>query len=166
MRNFRSCSLRWAWLVGLASCSLSAAQAAEETKAPQASIYDESADGEKQVSTALVKAKKEHKRVFLQSGADWCVWCHRLHALLQSDPAVQAELQAHYVFVLIDVNKGHNQATNDKYSHPTKHGLPVIVLLDADGRQLTTKNSGELEEGDHHSPTKVTAFLQEWAPKN
>jgi len=51
-----------------------------------------------------------------------------------------------------------------KYGHPTHLGLPVIVILDAEGKQLTTKNSGELEEDDHHSPDKVMAFLKKWSP--
>ena len=28
-----------------------------------------------------------------------------------------------------------------------------------------TKNTAELEEGNHHNPAKVLAFLKEWAPK-
>jgi hypothetical protein len=43
--------------------------------------------------------------------------------------------------------------------------LPLIVVLDADGKQLTTQDTGKLEEGDHHSPEKVMAFLKEWSPK-
>lgn len=128
-------------------------------------IYDENADGEKQVAAAVATAKAENKRVLLQYGANWCIWCHRLHGLLQSDQALHDELQKNYVFVLIDVNKGHNQATDDKYGHPAKKGLPALAVLDADGKLLTTKDTSELEEGDHHSPAKVMAFLQDWAPK-
>jgi len=40
----------------------------------------------------------------------------------------------------------------------------VLVVLDSDGKQLTTKDSGELEEGEGHSPAKITAFLAQWAP--
>ena len=64
-----------------------------------------------------------------------------------------------------DVNEKHNSETVEKYGSPTKHGLPVMVVLDADGKQLTTKNTEELEEGDHHNPEKVKAFLKEWAPR-
>jgi hypothetical protein len=37
---------------------------------------------------------------------------------------------------------------------PSNSEYPVIVILDAEGKQLTTKDSSELEEGDHHSPAK------------
>ena len=36
-------------------------------------------------------------------------------------------------------------------------------MLDVDGKQLTTKNTEELEDVDHHNPEKVKAFLSEWA---
>jgi hypothetical protein len=49
-----------------------------------------------------------------------------------------------------------------KYGNPTKHGLPVLVVLDSDGKQLTTQDTGQLEQGDHHDPAKVIAFLSKW----
>lgn len=140
-------------------------EAADTSAAKSPPLYDETADGSKQVADALVVAKKDGKHVLLQFGANWCGWCHRLHTLFDTDKGIGEELKNNYVVVLIDVNKGHNQTTDSKYDHPTRFGLPAIVVLDADGKQLTTKNSGELEEGDHHSPEKVMAFLKEWAPK-
>jgi thiol-disulfide isomerase/thioredoxin len=129
------------------------------------SIYDESADGTKQVGDALDIAKREHKHVLLQFGANWCSWCHKLHNLFQTDNSIAKELKSDYVVVLIDVDKGHNRETNTKYGNPTRFGLPAIVVLDGDGKALITQDTGKLEEGDHHSPEKVIRFLKEWAPK-
>jgi len=136
-------------------------------KGPQSApdIYDESADATKQIATALETAKKEHKNVLLQFGANWCIWCHRLRALFDTNTAVADVLNKNYVLVMVDVNKGHNKAIDVKYGHPTQFGIPALAVLDADGKQLTIKDSGQLEEGDHHSPEKVMAFLKEWAPK-
>lgn len=47
----------------------------------------------------------------------------------------------------------------------TRFGLPVIVVLDKDGKQLTTQDTAKLEEGDHPDPKKVLAFLNQWKPK-
>jgi thiol:disulfide interchange protein len=129
-------------------------------------IYDESADGPKQIDEALALAAKDGKRVLLQFGANWCPWCHKLHTLFKTDKDIAAKLKKNYVVVLIDVNKNHNAVLDAKYGHPTGHGIPVIVILESDGKQLTTKDSGELEEGDHHSPAKVMAFLEKWSPKH
>lgn len=139
--------------------------AADVAKTERLKIYDESADGAKQIADALTSAKKDNKRVLLQFGANWCGWCHKLHKLFATDKAIGERLKADYVVVMIDVNENHNRDINLKYGKPTQFGLPVIVILDAEGRQLTTKDSGELEQGDHHDPEKVLAFLKQWSPK-
>lgn len=140
-------------------------KAEDTTKTARPNIYDESADGSTQISDALVIARREGKNVFLQFGANWCGWCHKLHALFENDKGIAEKLKSGYVVVMIDVNKEHNKDVDAKYGHPMRFGLPVIVVLDAEGKQLTTKNSGELEAGDHHNPEKVMAFLKDWAPK-
>lgn len=132
----------------------------------QSNIYDTKADGTRQINNALALAKKTNKRVLLQFGANWCVWCHKLHLLFQVDKPIAKELKASYVLVLIDVNKDHNKNVDAAYHNPTRLGLPALVVLDADGHQLTTKDTGELEEGDHHSPEKVLDFLKQWGPQH
>ena len=62
----------------------------------QAAIFDESADGSKQIADALVVAKKDGKHVLLDFGANWCIWCHRLHNLFESDTTIAAELKGNY----------------------------------------------------------------------
>jgi thiol:disulfide interchange protein len=140
--------------------SVFSTQADETSYAKQPKIYDESADGNKQVADAIVIAKRERKRILLEFGANWCVWCHRLHDLFESDKSVSAELKADYVVALIDVNKGHNEDLVVKYGAKTGYGLPFLVLLDSDGTHLVTKHSDDFEEGDHHNPQKVLAFLK------
>ena len=68
------------------------------------------------------------------------------------------------MLVLIDVDKGHNQDVVKKYGNPTQYGLPVLVVLDKNGKQLHTQDTGKLEEGDHHNPVSVVAFLEKWKP--
>jgi thiol:disulfide interchange protein len=58
---------------------------AADTPTTRANIYDETADGSKQISDALNIAKREDKRVLLQFGANWCGWCHLLHELFESN---------------------------------------------------------------------------------
>ena len=127
-------------------------------------IYDESADGSKQIAAALDTATKEHKRVLLMFGANWCGWCHKLHTLFETDKSIADELKSNYVVAMIDMNNGHNGDLYHKYEG-SYGGVPFLVVLDADGKYLLTQHTAVLEEGDHHSPQKVLAFLKEWAPK-
>ena len=133
-------------------------------------IYDREADGTAQIAVALTQAKVEHKHVLLDLGANWCVWCHRLHHTFQTDAGVANALHDNYVLVLVDVNHRHgksrNDAVNTRYGNPMEQGLPVLVVLDAEGKQLTTQETGALEDGKAaHDPAKVIAFLQRWGPK-
>src|SRR4051794_36477725 len=77
--------------------------AEEHTKGTRPAIYDEHADGAKQIGDAVGQAKKENKRVLVQFGANWCGWCHKLHGLFQTDAAVAKKLKTDYVVVMVDV---------------------------------------------------------------
>ncbi len=131
-------------------------------------IYDVRADGSAQIAAAVGIAAAEHKRVIVVFGANWCIWCRRLHSTFENDPAVSRALGRGFVVVMVDVNTRRGVKRNAdvvaRYGNPTEHGIPVLVVLDSDGRQLTTKDSGELEEGQAHSPAKIVAFLSSWSP--
>ena len=60
-----------------------------EASANHPAIYDEKADGAKQIADALAVATNEHKRVLLQFGANWCGWCHKLHKLFETDADIE-----------------------------------------------------------------------------
>jgi thiol:disulfide interchange protein len=157
-------------LIALAALSLVPAVAHADPEYPKmgADIFDMHADADAQIAAAISTATLEHKNILLDFGANWCVWCHRLHATFESDPSVAKALNDGFVVVMVDVNTRHGEARNDavvqRYGNPVVHGIPVLVVLDSSGKQLTTKDSGELEEGGSHSPAKITAFLAQWAP--
>jgi thiol:disulfide interchange protein len=133
---------------------------AKTTRPP---IYDEQADGAQQIADTLARAKKRRQRVLLTLGANWCPWCHKLNQLFETDAPIGARLNKSYVLVLVDVNQEHNAAINQRYGNPRRHGIPVILVLDDAGRLLATQDTGSLEQGDHHDPKKVLAFLDQWA---
>lgn len=129
-------------------------------------IYNEAANANQEIDEAVKVAAAENKRVLLDFGANWCSWCHKLHELFQSDPAIAQVLKSNYVVVMVDLDKDHNKDIEARYGHPRRFGIPVLVVLDPSGKQLTTQDSGELEQGDHHDPVKVLAFLKQWVPES
>jgi len=129
---------------------------------PKSTIYDNTIDGQEQIAAAVKTARAEHKRIFVQIGGNECGWCVRLHQFLSGNPAAAAALGSNYVTVLLAINE-HNLPILQKYGMPEmKYGIPVIVILDADGDELTVKNTGELEEGNSYSLEKITSFLLQW----
>ncbi len=167
----RSLSSRTVFLAAAMFLAAASATSAEEgaKKLGPPSIYDTKIDGDKQIAAALVKASRDNKRVLLQFGADWCIWCHRMHDLLESDPQISKTMLHEYELVLIDIAEvdgmKHNAQVDSRYGRPTRHGLPVWVVLGADGRQLTTIQTEPLESGDGYDTAKVLDVLNRWKAK-
>ncbi len=44
--------------------------------------FDPSRDAQKDINNAIVEAKKLDKRILLDVGGEWCIWCHRLDSLI------------------------------------------------------------------------------------
>jgi thiol-disulfide isomerase/thioredoxin len=155
-------------LVVLAACHsnppATPAQSAAAAQKPKPAVYDESADGAKQIAGALAKAKRDHKRVLVQWGANWCGWCIKLHELYRSDKDIAHELLYEYETVFVDAGKfDKHLELAGKYSADFKaHGLPYLTVLDEDGKLVVNQDSGELEvpKSDHHDPSKVLGFLK------
>jgi len=159
-------------LVPLLALVVSILRAAPEYPKMGSDIYDTHADGEKLVGDALVQARATHRRVLVDFGANWCIWCRRLHQTFTTNPEVRHALDQSYVLVMVDVNRRNdahrNRAITDRYDDPmgNGHGIPVLVVLNADGKALVTQDTGALENGkDGHDPVKILAFLDRWAPK-
>jgi thiol:disulfide interchange protein len=153
----------------LLSLGLVTLRAAPEYPKMGPDIYDPNADGAGQIAVAVAKAAAEHKHVLVDFGANWCIWCRRLDRTFESNPLVAPVLRANYELVLVDVNTRHgtkrNAEVNERYGNPIRLGLPVLVVLDGQGRRLVTQDSGDLEDGkDAHDPAKVIAFLERWKP--
>jgi thiol-disulfide isomerase/thioredoxin len=130
-------------------------------------VYDETADGAKQIADALAKAKFAHKRVLIQWGANWCGWCIKLHELYRSDKEIAHALLYEYEPVFVDIGKWDKHLElGAKFKADFKaHGVPYLTVLDEDGKVLVNQDSNELEvkDSDHHDPAKVLAFLNKYA---
>ena len=124
--------------------------------------YDPTADPVQQLEQAKQIAAAGEKRILLDVGGEWCVWCHRLDDLFRTESDVAAYLKDHYVPVKINYSL---ENKNEKFlsQFPPIEGYPHIFVLDAAGKLLHSQNTGDLEEGKGHSREKVMTFLKAWA---
>jgi len=128
-------------------------------------LYHPFDNAEKDIAAALVKAKAEKKHVLLQIGGNWCVWCYKFNAFVQTDSTLKKILTANYVLYHLNYSKENkNPVLMKKLGHPERFGFPVLVVLDGNGKQLHTQDSSLLEQGNGYSADKVKAFLQNWSP--
>lgn len=127
------------------------------------SIYDAKADARAGVEKAVAQAKKDGKRVLLMFGGDWCGWCHKLHTLFRENEEIAPLLAYEYALVMIDTEAPNAQEYLKEASKGQDGvGYPFLAVLDADGKLLVGQKTDPLEEGDHHDPKKVKAFLDKW----
>jgi thioredoxin-related protein len=142
-------------------CAPCAAQKAAETtaKAKKADIYDENADAKALVADALMKARRDHTRVLIMFGGNWCGWCHKLHDVFRGDSEIAHLLRYEYQLVMVDTKAKNADVLMKEYEVDQNEGVPYLVVLDGGGKVVTRQETGSLEEGDHHVPAKVKAFL-------
>jgi thiol:disulfide interchange protein len=126
---------------------------------PNPHLYSESANPATDISAAIAQASREHKRILLDFGGNWCGDCQVLDIYYHQSP--NAELLAKY-FILIHVNIGHMDQNVDiarKYNVPITKGVPALAVLDSRGRLLYAEHDKEFE---HATPSAITDFLNRW----
>ena len=127
-------------------------------------IYAPGLNAHAEIKQAVALASKEHKRVLVVFGANWCYDCHVLDLAFHR-PDVEAVLQRNYEVVHVDVGEGDkNQDLMEQYQVPMKKGIPAIAVLDNDGKLLYSQRGGEFEKARALAPEDVLAFLNKWKP--
>ena len=96
-------------------------------------IYNPELNGEKQIKSAIIKAKEESKNVLIQLGGNWCPWCHRIYQFIENDPEIDSLVNADYVYILVNYSK-ENKNVNvlKQLEYPQRFGFPVLIILDSD----------------------------------
>ena len=130
------------------------------------SLYPEVLRAKADIEGAMHQAAKEHKRVLVDFGGNWCPDCKVLDINLKK-PENEALLRKNFVVVHVNVgDKGitDNFEVAERYGIPLKKGVPALAVLDADGKVLYAQKNGEFESMRKMDPSSVTDFLNKWKP--
>jgi len=127
-------------------------------------IYSDTADAKAEIRQALATAAREHKRVLLDFGGNWCGDCQVLHIYLH-DPGNASLLQNN--FVLVEVNIGHYDQNLDiakQYNIPLEKGVPALAILEPNGKLIYSQHNGEFQAMRRMDVSSVSEFLTKWKP--
>jgi thiol:disulfide interchange protein len=122
-------------------------------------LYSETANPTADIAAALVRAQREHKRIILDFGGNWCGDCQLLDIYYHQTPNAEI-LAKHFIVVHIDI--GHMDKNVDvakKYNVPITKGVPALAVISAHGNLLYSEREKEFE---HTTPEAITAFLNRW----
>jgi hypothetical protein len=136
-----------------------------EPARPNTQLYPPPEEAPAEISAALAAASKDHKRVILVFGGNWCYDCHVLDATFRS-PKFAPLVNANYHVVHINVGDyDKNLDYARKYEIPLEKGVPSLAILDPDGKLVVSQKKGEFESTARIGPEDVIQFLDRWKPK-
>lgn len=136
-----------------------------EPAKPNIQLYPPPEEAQAEISSALAAAAKDHKRVLLVFGGNWCYDCHVLDATFRSKDFAPI-VNANYHVLHINVgNYDVNLDLADKYQIPLKKGVPSLAILDPDGKLVVSQKQGEFESTVRIGPEDVLEFLKKWKPQ-
>ena len=88
------------------------------------------------IAAALAQAKREHKRVILDFGGDWCGDCQVLDIYFHQAPNAELLAEELRAGACLDRPYGHEPGVSAKYGVPINKGVPALAVLDADGKVI------------------------------
>jgi len=125
-------------------------------------LYPANADAKKEIEEALKRAEADKKRVLLVFGGNWCYDCHVLDRALHEGEAGRV-VKASFLLVHVDIGEGDkNLDLVKKYRTTLDKGVPVVVVLSADGGPLYSSDDGEFEAARRMMKKDLVAFLMHW----
>ena len=128
-------------------------------------IYPADADAHAELKEAEEKATKDHKRVLLIFGANWCFDCHVLDLAFQR-PDLAPVLAANYEVVHVDLGPEEEKNADlvRQYEIPLNKGVPAMAVVDPDGKLVVSQKNGEVEDARGLAPDFLLEFLNKWKP--
>jgi Thioredoxin-like len=134
---------------------------------PDVDLYPPPGEARTEIAAALRAAAKDHKRVILVFGGNWCYDCHVLNAAFHS-PQIAPLVKANYHVVHVNIGDGDkNLALADEYGVPLRQAVrvPSLAVLDSDGKVIYSQKNGEFDDSSRLSRADIIEFLKKWAPR-
>lgn len=124
--------------------------------------FDPSRNAAEDLQAAIKQAEAENKRIILDVGGEWCVWCIWMDKYFIKHPDLAKLRDENFVWLKVNMSpENENKVFLSKY--PQAAGYPHLFVLEKDGKLLHSQNTAELEEEKSYNLQKFTDFLKKWS---
>lgn len=117
----------------LLTLAATAGAAGGSSKLPPAG-YDESRDPAADLKAAIAQAQRENKRILLEVGGEWCIYCRILNKVIHDDERLTQRLRDGFVVVKVNFSDLHEGRQVRPGPDP---GVPGEMGTEKGRRQLT-----------------------------
>ncbi len=127
--------------------------------------YHPEADPFADLERAKERALAEQKRILMEVGGDWCVWCHILDAYLEANADVRAAYEDSFVVLKVNWDREGGWQKTDAFlaQYPERAGYPHFFVLEADGTFIHSQNTVDLEDGEEsYDKDAMLSFARSW----
>jgi hypothetical protein len=125
-------------------------------------IYPANLDARAEIKEAEEKAAKDHKRVLLVFGANWCFDCHVLDLAFHRSEFAPVISRYEVVHVDIGDDGKKNRDLAEQFQVPLDKGVPALAVIDGDGKLVVSEKNGEFEDARAMTPEVILEFLNQW----
>jgi thiol:disulfide interchange protein len=126
--------------------------------------FDPAKDPAVDLQKAVAQATGEGKRIILDVGGEWCVWCRYMDRFFTLHPDLDKLRNDNFVWVKVNLSE-ENENKPFLSAFPAATGYPHFYILDEKGKLLKSQGTDILESDKTYSLEKFTAFFKEWAPE-
>jgi thiol:disulfide interchange protein len=137
----------------------------QQPAAADKNIYPDNIDAYKEIKEAEEQAAKDHKRVLLVFGANWCYDCHVLDLAFHRPDFTSVMVSYEVVHVDIGPDGKKNADLAKQFQVPLEKGVPALAVLESDGKLVVSQKNGEFENARAMTPQALLQFLNRWKPE-
>jgi len=137
---------------------------ASDTLPAYSTEYSPKRDAFKDGVAAIKLATETNRRILIELGGEWCVWCHKMDEFFDKNPDIKKRL--HETFVMLKINvSDENKNTEFLKSFPKNLGYPHMYVSDKDGSVLYSQDTAEFLDNGSYQRKPFLAFFDRWALK-
>ena len=127
--------------------------------------YDEQPNAPAAVAKAKAQAKREHKRLLIDLGGNWCLDCRVLAGTIEL-PELKRWVDQHFEVVTVDIGRwDKNRQVSEHYGiHGRLAGAPSVLIVDPRSDKLLNRgHEAALADARHMTPQALADWLAGWA---